>query len=358
MSAINKVEKAVPPKSTIPVMEGILLEGMGNKVVLTGNDLSISIKSSIDAQVDEDGKIVMNARMFSDIIRRTGEESVSFSTNEKGSTTIVSGPSVFEIAGFPPDEFPDVPDFETDACITLPCDLFKSMVKQTLFATSKDENRPILTGVLFQIEGSQLSLVALDGHRLAIRREEVSGLPQRDDFVVPYKTLNELLKIVGDEGDIEILPSRRFILFSFDQTQLYSRMIEGEFPNFERIIAVENSFKCKSSVRRLLNTFERVSPITVSETVKSPVKIHIANNHMTIDCATLAGRVHDEMEVDTLYGDEIEIGFNNRYLLDAFSAADTDEIFIELSTPLSPMVVTPAKGSSFLYIILPVRIKN
>ena len=358
LSAINKAEKAVPAKSTVQVMEGLLIEAEYGKVTLTGNDLSISIKSSFAADVEKEGKIVMNARMFSDIIRKTGGETVTFSVGEKKHTTILSGASVFEITGMETEEFPDVPEFETGEHIQLSCDTFKSMIKQTLFSASKDESRPILTGVLFKCENKQLSMVALDGHRLAIRREQVENLPALPDFVVPFKTLNELLKILEDDETIEIYPAKRFILFVFGDTKLYSRVIEGEYPNFERIIAVENSIKCKSDVRALLNTFERVSPITVVETVKSPVKINLTENEMVIDCTTLAGSVHDEMQIEKIYGENIEIGFNNRYLLDAFSCADTDEVFLEFSSPLSPIVITPVEGDSFVYIILPVRIKN
>ena len=358
LNGISKAEKAVSSKSILPVMEGLLVEASGDQITLTGNDLELSIEATFPATIEKEGKIVLNCRMFADIIRKTGSSEIHFEVGEKNITTIISGPSVFEIAGIEANEFPETPDFDIDQKITIESEVLKSMIRQTIFATSKGEHRQILTGELFKVQNNTLSLVALDGYRLAIRKEPLLESADIKDFVVPAKTLSELLKILDDEGNVDIYPSERFIMFQFEDCKMVSRVIEGEFTNYDKIISVESPIKCKGDVKKLLDTFERVSPIIVNETVKSPVKINIFEDNIIIDCVTLAGRVHDETSIEKLYGDNLEIGFNNKYLLDAFGACNANEVFIEFSTSLSPAVISPVEGDKFLYIILPVRLKK
>ncbi len=358
LDAITKAEKAVAAKSVIAVMEGILIETGHGEVKLTGNDLSLAIEATFPADIEESGRIVLNSRMFSEIIRKTGDINIHFWAQENEKVTITSGFSVFEIAGLAADEFPSVTNFEVDKKIKISCHTLRSMIKQTIFATSKDEKNPILTGILFKPEGERLSLVAVDKFRFAIRRENVTESDVTEQFVVPFKTLSELLKILGDEGDVEIYPSDNFILFVLDDCKIYSRAIEGEYIKYEHILETKNTIRCKAKNSSLLNTFERVSPLINMETIKSPVKIKIEGDHLIIDCATLSGKVHDELVVEKLIGEDLEIGFNNRYLLDAFSAIETDEIYVEFSTPQSPIKIIPTEGDRFVYLILPVLLKR
>lgn len=358
LKGIGRADKAVPGKSTTPVMEGMLIEAKDDHVKLTGNNLDLSIETFFPATVEKPGKIVLNCRMLSDIIRRTGDEHVKFEVGEKNITTISSGQAVFEIAGIDAQEFPETPDFNIDKKLVVESAVLKTMIKQTIFATYKGEDRKILTGELFKIEGDILSLVALDGYRLAIRKEKMVEAGEVESFVVPDKNLNELLKILDEEGNVDIYPSERFVMFEFSDCSVVSRLIEGEYTNYDKIVEVECPIKCKGDVRRLLDTFERVSPIILNETVKSPVKINIFEDNIIIDCATLSGRVHDEASIEKLYGDNLEIGFNNKYLLDAFGACDEDEVFLEFASALSPVKITPVEGDQFTFIILPVRLKN
>lgn len=359
LDAITKAEKAVAAKSVIQVMEGILIETGHAEVKLTGNDLSLAIEATFPAEIEAAGRIVLNSRMFSEIIRKTGDSMVEFEADENQKVKITSGFSIFEIAGLVPDEFPAVNSFDVDKKITVPCDVLRSMIKQTIFATSKDEKNLILTGILFKPEGENLSLVAVDKFRFAIRREKSVYCDVTEQFVVPYKTLSELLKILGDEGEIEIYPANNFILFVLDDCKIYSRAIEGDYIKYEHILDTKNTIRCKAKTGKLLDTFERVSPLINMETIKSPVKIKIEGDNIIIDCQTLSGKVHDELTVEKISGEDLEIGFNNRYLLDAFSAVDTDEIYIEFSTPQSPIKIMPADGSEkFVYLILPVLLKR
>ena len=358
VSAVSKAEKAVPPKSSLPVMEGILINALKDCIILTGNDLEIAIEAKFDADVAECGKIVLNCRMFSDIIRKTGGDTVNFETNEKNVAKITSGLSVFEISGINADEFPDPFDFEINSSIVMETSILKSMIRQTIFATSKSEFRQTLTGELFRVIDDTLNVVALDNHRIAIRKEKFIRNDGVTKFVVPFKTLNEFLKIAGDEGEVEIFPSKRFLMFEFGGCKLISRVIDGEYINYDKIIEVQSSTKVRADIRKMRDTFNRVQPIIFNEKVKSPVKLNLSGGIITIDCATLTGKVHDETNVDVLYGDDLEIGFTNQYLVDAFSACDDDEVFLEFSTPLSPLVITPLEGDKFLYVILPVRLRK
>lgn len=358
LSAIQKAEKAVAVNSTLPVMEGLLLETIGNTVCITGNDLEIAIEASFDADITESGKIVLSSRMFGDIIRRAGGEYIIFESDDKFITTITSGQSVFQISGLNAEEYPSSFDVDVDKKIVMECAKLKAMVRQTLFAVAKSETKPILTGELFSVQDGILNIVALDGFRLAIRREPVIEAIAISDFVVPFKTLNELLKVLGENGEIEIYPADRFVSFEFDNCRLTSRRLEGEYINYQKFIQTQNPVKCKGSVRQLKDTFERVSPIISGQKVKSPVKINISDDNIVIDCETLVGKVHDETAIEKLYGENLEIGFTNQFLLDVFGSCDTEEVFVEFSTPLSPMVVTPLEGDKFFYIILPIRLKK
>ncbi len=359
LDAINKAEKAVAPKSPIPVMEGILLETAGRGIKLTGNDASLAIEAEVVADVEKDGKIVLNSRMFSEIIRKTGDSNILFESDDKYKVKITSGFSVFEIAGMDYEEFPAINRFDISEKVVIENEKLRSMIKQTIFATSKDEKTPILTGVLFKVEEEgKLSLIAVDKTRFAIRREEYIECDLTKNFVVPFKTLNELLKILDGEGNVSIYPARNFILFEMDGCKIYSRSIEGEFVKYEHILQSKNSIVCKAKTSKLLNTFERVSPLLNFESIKSPVKIRLDGDNLIIDCQTLAGKVHDEMNIEKISGDDLEIGFNNKFLLDAFSAVDTEEIYIEFSTPQTPIKITPINGNKFVYLILPVLLKR
>ncbi len=359
LSAIQKAEKAVIAKSSIPVMEGMLIDILRNGVIITGNDLEIAIEAYFDAEVISTGRIVLNARMFSDIIRKTGGEEVLFEAGDKMNVKITSGLSVFEISGLDPLEFPNTADFELGRKITIGCLVLKQMIRQTYFAASKTDFRQVLTGELFKVgPDGVLTVVALDGHRLAMRKEKLVSFEPVDDFILPFNTLNELLKIVGDEGNIDIYPSGKYIMFEFDNCKIFSRTIHGQYVDYNKIISVESPMKLKANIRKMKGTFERVSPIIYTETVKSPVKINILEDKIVIDCTTVTGKVHDEAPIEKLYGENLEIGFTNQYLLDALSACDDDEAYLEFATPLSPMVITPLEGDRYLYIILPVRLKK
>lgn len=359
LNAINRAEKAVAAKPLVQVMEGLLIETGLREVKITGNDLTLAIEATFDANIEESGRLVVNARMFSEIIRKTGDSVISFSASKENyKIKITSGLSVFEIAGLEPDEFPAVNTFDVNTKIKIECETLRSMIKQTIFATSKDEKIPVLTGILFKPEGDLLSLIAVDKFRFAIRREKFLECDVENQFVVPFKTLSELLKILTDEGEVEIYPARNFILFSFDNCKIYSRSIEGEYIKYEHILNIQNSIRLKAKSAKLLHTFERVSPLINMETIKSPVKIKLEGDNLIIDCVTLSGKVHDELTVEKMCGGDLEIGFNNHFLLDAFGAVGDDEVILEFSTPQSPIKMMPSQGDQFLYLVQPVILKK
>ena len=354
--AVSNIQRAVSTKTSIPALEGILLSATETGLELCAYDLELGITTVIPAFVMEPGKAVLSAKLFSDVVRRTPAETVTVSVDEKNMATLESGYSRFSIIGIPAEEFPELPKLSDSNQISLPGALLKSMIRQTLFAIAESDAKPIHQGSLFSLENGILDVVSVDGYRLAVRREPVD-FSEDLSFVVPGKTLSELLKLIKDsEEPVEISAGRRHILFKIDNYTVISSLLEGEFLNYKAAIPPESQTEVVLKTREAIDSVERVS-LLITDRLKSPIRCLFDNNEVKLNCTTSMGRASDQLDVE-MTGQSVEIGFNNRYLLEALRNTECDEVKVQLGGPLSPMKVVPKEGDSFLFLVLPVRLKS
>ena len=354
--AVSNIQRAVSTKTSIPALEGILLSATETGLELCAYDLELGITTVIPAFVMEPGKAVLSAKLFSDIVRLTPAETVTVSVDEKNMATLESGYSRFSIIGIPAEEFPELPKLSDSTQISLPGALLKSMIRQTLFAIAESDAKPIHQGSLFSLENGILDVVSVDGYRLAVRREPVD-FSEDLSFVVPGKTLSELLKLIKDsEEPVEISAGRRHILFKIDNYTVISSLLEGEFLNYKAAIPPESQTEVVLKTREAIDSVERVS-LLITDRLKSPIRCLFDNNEVKLNCTTSMGRASDQLDVE-MTGQSVEIGFNNRYLLEALRNTECDEVKVQLGGPLSPMKVVPKEGDSFLFLVLPVRLKS
>ena len=342
-AAIDGVSKAVTLRSTIPVLEGILLKAEGFQLTLTGYDLEMGIVTTIEANVKEPGEIVLNAKLLSSMVSRM----------PSGQITILSA----EIQSMSATDFPELPNTGAEETLNIPTGVLRDMIDRTLYAVSQDEKKPAHTGELFEILPDKLTVVALDGYRLAIVERPVKAVKDIR-IIVPSKTMNEVSHLLAndDEEAVHICANRRYVVFMTAGYTIMSRLIEGEFLNYHNVIPDGSRTRVTLDTKEFIETIERASLI-ITERLKNPLRISFTEGKVVVRCQTNLGRVVDEFNAKC-EGDDVEIGFNNRYLLDALRNARTEQVRLEISGPLSPVKVLPAEGNDFLYLVLPVRFKN
>ena len=359
LEAITTASRAVSSKSSIALLEGLLLSAEADgRLTLCGYNLSMGIRASFDAMVTEPGSAVLNARLLGDIIRKLPDDTVFLETGDNLLTTIRCGKAVFNLVASDAAEFPQLPEVETGtAPVSLPQQMLKSMIAQTIFAVSDNETKPVLTGCLFELEHQQLNVVAVDGYRLSVRREKLDTPDERSArFVVPGAALREVERIVGETDDpVDIYPDARHILFRVGDTVLITRLLEGEFLNYRAAIPTDAAAVITADVRQLITSIERVS-LLVSQKLKNPVRMEFDGDLLKLSCITAIGKSYDEYQYSGAV-EHLEIGFNNRYLLDALRACPSDSVRISLKGSLNPIVFTPEEGDAFTYLVLPVRLK-
>ena len=356
-AAISMTSRAVSPKSSIPALEGILLEAK-EELQLTGYNLETGIRTTVPAQVEITGTLVLSARLFGEIIRKLPDDIIFFS-EENYMINIRCGMSEFNILGIAPEEFPDLPTVEQLNSFTIQQQKLKAMISQTLFAVSDNESRPIHTGSLFEIEENKLTIVSVDGYRLALRRETIE--PRETDnafsFVVPGTALSEVEKICTDiEETASIHQGESHILFQLGATTLVSRRLEGDFLAYRQAIPRNNTIHVEGETKQLLTSIDRVSLI-INDKLKSPLRCIFDKDILKINTKTAIGDAADQCPIQG-DGGGLEIGFNNKYLMDALKAIPAPTIRIELSSSVSPCVILPTQEEeNFLYMVLPVRLR-
>lgn len=355
-AAIDGVSRAVTLRSSIPQLEGILLQADGFQLTLTGYDMEMAIITTIEANVREAGEIVLNAKLLGDMVRRLPGGEITISTDTTGNATVKGGVAEFDINAMSAGDYPPLPNPGADHTLTMPCSQLKEIIDRTIYAVSQDDKRPAHTGELFMIQPQQLTVVALDGFRLAIVQRQVQA-QKEIRIVIPGKTLLEVNKLLPDDPDeqVQISANRRFVVFAARGYTIMSRLLEGEFLNYETVMPHGCRTRVEVDTRAFCETIERASLI-ITERLKNPLRIQI-DDHLTVRCQTALGKVVDEMEAK-VEGEPVEIGFNNRYLLDALRAAETDEVFMEFNGAFAPMVIRPVEGDTFLFMVMPVRLKN
>ncbi len=354
VQAVLAVQRAVSTKNSIPALEGILIKAHDGKVVLCGYDLEIGIRTEIDATVVEDGEIVLSAKLFSEIVRRMPDEIITVETDEKLITYINSGVADYQIVGISAYEYPELPSFDELESFELNGNILKNMIKQTCYAISDNQAKPIYTGSLFDIKSGSLNVVSVDGFRMAIRKEPVK-CEKTFNFIVPGKTLNEILKINCDESSsVRIVVGKKHVAFKIENYSIVSRLIEGKFLDYEGTVPSGSTTKLKVNTREITSSVERMALLT-SEKLQSPVRFIVADEGIKLLCTTVVGKANDSIRV-AFEGNEVEIGFNNRYLLDAVRNSETDELIFEFNGPLKPLKILPVEGEDFIFLVVPMRL--
>ena len=356
-AAIDGVSKAVTLRSTIPVLEGILLKAEGFQLTLTGYDLEMGIVTTIEANVKEPGEIVLNAKLLSSMVSRMPSGQITIQSAENGKTTIQSGVAQFEIQSMSATDFPELPNTGAEETLNIPTGVLRDMIDRTLYAVSQDEKKPAHTGELFEIKNNCLKVVSLDGHRISIRK-----MPLKKDYsdrkvVVPGKTLSEVSKILSGEVDdqVSIYFTKNHILFEFDQTIVVSRLIEGEYFRIDQMISSDYETKIKINKKEFLDCIDRAT-LLVREGEKKPIIIEITDNSMELRIDSAMGSMNENIDIDK-EGKDILIGFNPRFLIDALKVIDDETISIYLVNPKAPCFIRDDE-ENYTYLILPVNINQ
>ncbi|WP_178666825.1 DNA polymerase III subunit beta [uncultured Eubacterium sp.] len=357
-TACNNVIRAVSTKVTIPTIEGILIECGSNTLSLTGYDFEFGINTIMSVDVVEPGAIVINAKVLCDIIRKLNNDEVTIETNGT-SVSIISGAAQYNITGIDADDYPELPSVNNGKKIELEQSIIYSMINQTVFAVADTESsKPVYTGLKFAIENGMLTMVGVDGYRLAIRKESIGYDGEDIEFVVPKKTIKEIIKLFNLEDDkkISMLISKRHIVFEIDNYSIISRLLDGEFIDYQAAIPKVSSTTILINTNDAIDCIERTLPV-IENNQKNPIRCLFDGDQMRVSTVSSLGRVVDYTHANTS-GDRVEIGFNSKFMLDALHASDTDEVKIELGGPVSPAVIKPINSDSFIFLVLPMRLKN
>ena len=351
-NAISNVSRAVSGKSSLPALEGILLRAEGNKVTLIGYNLELGIWGDMEAAVAEEGEIVLNARHFSDICRRLPSDSVSISVDKKQMVTIRSGKAEFSLIGIAAGEFPELPVLTDGKEFELDGGMLADMIARTLFCVAASDVKPIWTGTYFEFKDGHLRLVSVDGYRMAIREEPLTCM-EDGSFIIPGRTLNELLKFLQEGTAVSIRAGKKHVLFEVGDYTVITRLIEGEFVNYEGAIPKTFITELRVSTADLIESVERAS-VLITERLRSPIKLNITDECIGVSCVTAQGKVSDEAPFVSKQGENFEIGFNNKYLLDALRSSGCDEVRVLLGGAESPIRVLPLEGESFIFVVVPI----
>ncbi|AWZ47355.1 DNA polymerase III subunit beta [Hathewaya limosa] len=352
--AISNAQKAITGKTTMPVLQGIYIKAMDNELTIIGSDIDLTIETKIEADVIEPGTIVVDARLFGEIIRKLPNAPVLVESMENNTITIQCLKSIATLIHMNADEYPNLPKINENMIFTIPQGLMKNMIKGTIFAIAQDETRPILTGILFEVKDGKLNLVALDGYRVALRRENIDSA-NSINAVIPGKTLNEVSKILEEsDNPTHITFTPNHILFNLGNTRVISRLLEGEFIKYESIIPKEYNLKVLVKKCDILNSIERAS-LMGKEGKTNLVKLDVEDENMIITSNSQLGKAREEVPI-ILQGESLKIAFNSKYLIDVFKIMDEEEVVMEFSSSISPCVIKNKENDNCSYLLLPVRL--
>lgn len=367
LKIINTVQKAISSKSIMPILECIKIdaEASGNLTV-TGNNLDLCIEYKDTCDIKEGGSIALSSRMFGEIIRKFPDGDIVMTVNEENNvTTLKCGKSEFNIQGLSANEYPAVPEINETYRFTIKQPALKKMIRKTIFAVSQNEARkPVLTGSLFEIETGVLSIVSTDGYRLAICKETIDSSLDSAKFVIPGQTLREIIKVLEDDEEktVDVIVAERHVMFKFENYMVVTRLLEGEYINYKPVLMTPNSIVVTANTYDLSESLERAS-LLINDDIsakaeKVPVRLNIVMDKIEITCMTGKGKVHDIVDV-SVSGDDIEIGFNHKYLLEALRACEEEEVKMEFSNPRSSCFIrSVSNDDSYTFMILPVRLYN
>lgn len=353
--ALLTVDKAVSNRTTNPVLKGILLNVKENRLFLTASDLDLSIETSIEVQADNEGAVVVNAKLFEDIIRKLPSSIIKIEENA-GKLIITCLGSEFNIVTLPADEFPGIGMANNIDKINIDKDVVKNLIKKTSFAASIDEKKGTLTGCLMSLSDNEIEFAALDGFRLAVAKDKINYSGKERKVIIPARILNEVSKILADsaESDISIILDEKKVEIFTDETRIVIRLLEGEFIKYKDIIPKEHKTRIIVAASDLQSSIERAS-LLAKEGKNNLIKLNISNNNIEITSRSEEGNVKENISVEQT-GDDIVIGFNSKYLIDVLKNCNDEEIAFEMNSAVTACLAKPVEGDSYTYMILPVRI--
>ena len=356
---LPSVAKAASSKTPMEALSAIRLNAAGQELELTGYDLELGIRTQIPASVDEEGVLLADSRLFSELIRRMPDGILTFSTDDRLKITITGGGTECQLAGMNAEEYPDLPDIEQKLGAVIPQKQLKSMIEQTIYAVSLDETKPIFTGELIEMADGIMNIVALDNYRMALRTEPLPG-QEPLKFVAPAKALTEIQRLLGEDEKNEhpciIRLDQHHAIFEIDKYLVYTRLLAGEFINYRRSIPSSSKTEVLISRRELIESLERCS-LLISEKNKTAVRFQFEQDKVLISCQNVIGSVDDQLSCD-MTGEKMIIGFNHRYLLEAVKAVQGDRVRLFLTAADRAVMVKEAEGDSSVAIIMPVQVRR
>ena len=357
MIGVNTVLKAVSTKSTLPILECILIEAANHQIKMTANDMELGIETIIDGDILEEGKIAVEAKLFSEIIRKLPNNDVTVDVADNYQMKITCEKAKFNIMGKPGDDFSYLPVIEKEKSIRLSQFTLKELIRQTIFSISDNENNKLMTGELFEVTENKLTVVSLDGHRISIRNVELEGENDPVKVVVPGKTLSDVSKILSGELNdmVNIYFTDKHVLFEMEKTKVVSRLLEGEYYRINRMLSPDYETKIVLNKKELFSCIDRAT-LLIKESDKRPIILNISETQMELQVSTSIGSMKEEMEIMRT-GKDIMIGFNPKFLMDALRVIDDEEITIYMVNPKAPCFIKDEK-ESYIYLILPVNFNH
>lgn len=362
MLGLNTVSRTSVSRTTTPILEGILMTVKEDGIILTTNDSEIGMECKIEhIESTETGKAVVDCKMFCDIIRKLPNAEITISVNDKNLLVIECEGSLYKLSTLKAEEFPTLPTINVEKSIEIESKMLKELIKRTIFAISLEENRPVFTGSLFEVKDNRLNVVSVDGFRLALRKAVVKEASENFSAIVPGKYLNEIVKNLQDTEEIvKVGISKNQALFELPNCKIVTRLLEGEFLNYNNVIPKERETRIKVNKSSLQGAIERASifSITAAEKEKKyPIKMYVTLGSLIISCTSQIGDAKEEVLVKT-EGKELEIGFNPKYMLDALKAIDEEEVYLDFGSNISPCIIKSTVDDKYTYMVLPVRLKE
>ena len=354
LKSVNIVLKAIPGKTTMPILECILIDASTNNIKFTANDMELGIETIVDGTILEKGIVAIDAKIFSDIIRKLPDNDVTIETDRNLTTTITCEKAKFSISGQSGEEFSYLPYVERDNHIVVSQFTLKEVIRQTIFSIAANENNKMMTGELFEVKGDMLRVVSLDGHRISIRKIELKEEYSDIKVVVPGKTLIEISKILSGEteDEVSIFFTKNHIVFEFDDTVVVSRLIEGEYFRIDQMLSSDYETKIQVNKKELLDCIDRAT-LLVKESDKKPIILSITDDNIELKIQSQIGSMDEEIDINK-EGKDIMIGFNPRFLIDALRVIDDETVDIYLMNPKAPCFIRDEQ-QSYIYLILPVN---
>lgn len=354
LNGVQTVNKAVPGKTTMPILECILIDASKGEIKLTANDMELGIETVIEGDILEKGIIALDAKIFSEIVRKLPDNMITIETDNGFNTIITCEKAKFNIVGKSGEDFSYLPEIERENSVVISQFTLKEIIRQTIFSIADNDNNKMMTGELFEIKDNQLKVVSLDGHRISLRNIELKDSYDYIKVVVPGKTLNEISKILTGEADKDVVIyfTDKHILFEFDHTIVLSRLIEGDYFKIDQMLSNDYETKMKINKREFLNCIDRAT-LLVKEGEKKPIIMNITDGNMELKINSTVGSMNENIDVSK-EGKDIMIGFNPKFLIDALKVIDDEEIDIYMVNPKAPCIIRD-HDSSYLYLILPVN---